>query len=80
MQDYKAENGGGKERRRQKMIYPEYKREMDRIQMLLPDRCPDENDYQYEMILHNQIQGMIPDKKQFSNGIPHICPQAFCSR
>ena len=55
------------------MIYPEYKREMDRIQMLLPDRCPDENDYQYEMILHNQIQGMIPVKKQFSNGISSYC-------
>lgn len=55
------------------MIYPEYKREMDRIQMLLPDRRPDENDYQYEMILHNQIQGMIPVKKQFSNGISSYC-------
>lgn len=55
------------------MIYPEYKRDVDCIQMLLPDRHPTENDYQYEMLIHNQIQGMIGVKKQFSNGLSSYC-------
>lgn len=50
-------------------LYPEVRRDINHIQIILPDKNPEESNYQYEMLTHNQITGLLPIMKQFKNGL-----------
>jgi len=51
------------------MLYPEYRKDINCYRLILPDKNPVVSDYQYEMLLHNHIEGILPVTKQFQNGI-----------
>ena len=51
------------------MLYAEYRKEIDGIRLLLPDRNPTEEDYQYEMLSQNRLKDFFPVQRQFQNGI-----------
>ena len=51
------------------MLYPEYKKDINCFRLIFPDKNPVGNDYQYEMLLHNDIEGIMPFVKQFQNGM-----------
>lgn len=51
------------------MLYPEYRKDINCFRLIFPDKNPVGNDYQYEMLLHNDIEGIMPFVKQYQNGI-----------